>query len=146
MSSMTKRLSNALLGAAVALPLLVTFSAAARPAHADPLRDAYTERCMPAARKQLGKKLGARPAARLCECAADRAESAGWILPEFPARDAEACLEFATGFAAMSPFASVEAGTQISEARSAPRKTLRPRAKASVRSRITVVSVKAVAK
>jgi hypothetical protein len=140
--TLSGRLSGALLGALVSLPLMITFTSSAR---ADGLRDAYTAQCLPAARKQLGKKYGPRVSGRLCECAADRAEASGWVLPEFPARDAEACLEFATGFAAVSPFAAVGADTQVSEARSAPARTLRVRPRSrSPRSRITVTSVKAV--
>lgn len=118
---MLKRLSGSFVG----LALLASLCSVASTASADPLRDRYVEdSCMPAARKQLrvgkrGSSDGTRVAERLCECAADRAESSGWVLPEFPARDAEACLSYARGFAAVSPFAPLALPRTTREARSA---------------------------
>jgi hypothetical protein len=121
--STLKRLSGSFVG----LALFASLCAVPAVAHADPLRKSYVaDSCMPAARRQLrvgrrGSTDGTRVAERLCECAADRAESAGWTLPEFPARDAEACLTYARGFAAVSPFAPLALPRTTREAREAGR-------------------------
>jgi hypothetical protein len=126
---MMKRLSGSFVGLALFASLCAASSTASAqptpgPPGGDPLRDSYLGTCRPAARAQLkvgrrGSTDGTRVADRLCECAADRAESSGWVLPEFPARDAEACLSFARGFEAASPFARLALPRTTREARSA---------------------------
>jgi len=98
-----KKTLSALLAGAVSCLLLASSTA-----HADPMREAYMGQCRPAARAQLRGKAGPRVVDRLCGCAADRAEASGWVLPEFPARDAEECVAWAQGLLADSPFARLQ--------------------------------------
>lgn len=109
-----KKLTSMFLGAALFAALCSTARAEVRTGPDDGLRRAYESQCRPAARAQLKGKAGSRVVDRLCECAADRAEAAGWVLPEFPHRDAEECLAWAQGFLADSPFARLPLSTPSS--------------------------------